>query len=81
VSNFEQYEELEPFYPPVSNRKRPQRKDINFIGYTFKREVEFQQTGLTSALQELDSIKSTTSRESQPKNYIPTSEELYNGLT
>lgn len=80
ISNFEQYEEAEPFYPPISNKKRPQRKDINFIGYTFKREVELQQTGLETALHELESIRVSTSREAQPKSYIPTSEELYNGM-
>lgn len=80
TSNFEQFEEAEPFYPPISsNKKRSHKKDINFVGYTYKKDVEKQQSGLASALEELEAIRSQTSRENQPINYIPSSEELYNG--
>ncbi|CAG9315864.1 unnamed protein product [Blepharisma stoltei] len=79
ISNFEQFEETEPFYPPISNKKRPQKKDVNFVGYTFKKDVEKQRTGLTSAIEELEAIRASSARENQPINYIPSSEELYNG--
>ena len=39
TSYFETIEEKEPFYPPVNN-KRPKRKDIEFMGYTY-REGDF----------------------------------------
>jgi len=52
---------------------------VNFVGYTFKKDVEKQRTGLESALEELEAIRSSTTRENQPINYIPSSEELYNG--
>ena len=73
TSNFDEFEETEPFYPPNTGRRKI-RKDPNFIGYTFKREVETQRNGLASALEELESIRASTSR---PTKYIPTSEELY----
>lgn len=47
-SRFEKYKEDEPWYPPQnangSNKSgyRKNRKDINFVGYTFKRDVEEQ---------------------------------------
>jgi serine/threonine kinase 38 len=59
TSNFDEFEESEPFYPPSSGRKK-QRKDPNFIGYTFKRDIETQRNGLVTALEELESIKNST---------------------
>jgi serine/threonine kinase 38 len=73
TTNFDDFEETEPFYPPNTAKKK-QRKDPNFIGYTFKRDVETQRGGLVTALEELESIRSSTSRQNK---YIPTSEELY----
>lgn len=73
TSNFDDFEETEPFYPPSSGRRK-QRNDPNFIGYTFKRDVETQRNGLVSALEELESIRSSTSRQAK---YIPTSADLY----
>ena len=47
-SRFEKYKEEEPWYPPQNSSNgssksagiRKNRKDINFVGYTFKRDVE-----------------------------------------
>lgn len=74
TSNFDDFEETEPFYPPQTGRRK-QRKDPNFIGYTFKRDVEMQRTGLVTALEELESIRNSSSR--QQSKYVPTSQELY----
>ncbi|CAG9327149.1 unnamed protein product [Blepharisma stoltei] len=63
TSNFDKIEENEPFYPPESSRKKKQRKDANFIGYTYKRDIENQRNGLVTALVELDAIKKTTQRQ------------------
>jgi len=52
---------------------------VNFVGYTFKKDVEKQRTGLSSAIEELEAIRASSARENQPINYIPSSEELYNG--
>ena len=73
TSNFDEFEETEPFYPPSTGRRKV-RKDPNFIGYTFNRDVETQRNGLVSALEELESIKNSSSR---PVKYVPTSDELY----
>ena len=73
TSNFDDFEETEPFYPPNTGKKK-HRKDPNFIGYTFKRDIETQRNGLATALEELESIRASTSR---PTKYVPTSEELY----
>jgi serine/threonine kinase 38 len=73
TSNFDEFEESEPFYPPSSGRKKS-RKDPNFIGYTFKRDVETQRNGLTTALEELESIKNSSVKQ----KFVPSSDELYN---
>ena len=41
-TRFEHFDEEEPFYPPEDKFKRKARKDINFIGYTYKQHVEDQ---------------------------------------
>lgn len=41
-TRFDKFEEEEPFYPPEDKRTKKQRKDINFVGYTFKKDVEEQ---------------------------------------
>jgi serine/threonine kinase 38 len=41
VSNFDKFEETEPFYPVETSKKsRKVRKDVNFVGYTYKKERE-----------------------------------------
>jgi len=58
-SRFDDFEEEEPFYPTDDagnespTKKSKKRKDINFPGYTFKREVEDQKTKLVKALKGL----------------------------
>jgi hypothetical protein len=37
---FDNFEEEEPFYPPEDKKNRKMRKDINFVGYTYKKDVE-----------------------------------------
>jgi serine/threonine kinase 38 len=37
---FDKFDEEEPFYPPNDRNARKQRKDINFVGYTYKKDVE-----------------------------------------
>ena len=50
---FDKFDEEEPFYP-VEDKKntKKQRKDINFVGYTYKKDVEEQKTNLVKALNE-----------------------------
>lgn len=57
--NFDHFEEEEPFYPEESkgSRKAANRKlDMNFIGYTYKADVEEQRSQLVSVLKHLGSI-------------------------
>lgn len=44
--NFDHFDEEEPFHPDAENRgKKPPRKlDLNFIGYTYKADVEEQRS-------------------------------------
>lgn len=81
TSNFDKFDESEPFYPAQPAKKRRERKDVHFIGYTFNREMENERTTLMTALQELEAVRQSTTRPStQPAaKYIPTSEELYSG--
>lgn len=63
TSNFDQFDETEPFYPSDhSSKKKRNRKDINFIGFTFKKETESQRASLLTALQELESVKRSVTK-------------------
>jgi len=62
TSNFDKFDETEPFYPTNSHNKRRGRKDVNFIGYTFKRDDMQDQTGLSQILHELSVAKQSTRR-------------------
>jgi len=46
---FETIEAKEPFYPPI-NYKKPKRKDIEFMGYTYK-EGDFDEINIENELQ------------------------------
>ena len=67
TSNFDKIEETEPFYP-VDKGKKPKKKDQNFVGFTFKRELERSKSGLSTALADLDSMR---------KNILKTSNSRY----
>ena len=63
TSNFDKFEETEPFYPSDhSSKKKRNRKDINFVGFTFKKETESQRASLLTALQELESVKRSVTK-------------------
>ena len=63
VTNFDKFDEVEPFYPADGNRKKKSRKDVHFIGYTYKREEE--RPTLADALQELDQRAAESDRAKQ----------------
>jgi serine/threonine kinase 38 len=81
TSNFDRFEETDQFYPPEASRRgKKARKDVNFIGYTFKREDENQRSTLVEALQELENLRLSTLRpRTQPaqQRFIPSSEDFY----
>lgn len=52
TNRFDKFDEQEPFYPPEEKRSRKVRKDINFVGYTYKKDVEEQKQKLVEALKE-----------------------------
>ena len=58
-TRFDDFDEEEPFVPKNSDpqseksKKAKKRKDINFPGYTYKKEVEEQKTKLVQALKGL----------------------------
>lgn len=66
TENFDKFDEEEPFYQNNSNqanglsRKTPasKRLDMNFIGYTYKADVEAEKCMLVNVLKELDSMQS-----------------------
>ena len=58
--NFDKFDEIDSFYPPTL-KKKSQRKDPNFIGFTYKRQNS-QRNSLVSALENLESIRITTSK-------------------
>jgi hypothetical protein len=57
-SRFDKFEEETPFYPAddpsnSTSKKNKKRKEINFPGYTYKKEVEEQKSKLVAALKSL----------------------------
>lgn len=53
-TRFDRFEEEEPWLPTGddSKKSRKMRKDINFVGYTYKADLEEQKSKLVQALQE-----------------------------
>lgn len=62
TENFDKFEEEEPFFSNIGNAARKggaavnRRVDMNFIGYTYKADVEHEKSKLVNVLKELDSI-------------------------
>ena len=56
--NFDQFDEEDPFHRPIeAKRKTGNRKiDMNFVGYTYKADVEAEKSMLVNVLKELDSV-------------------------
>jgi serine/threonine kinase 38 len=67
TSNFDHFDEEEPLYTEDSKNRKNSRKNVNFIGYTFKRDVENQRTSLINALQDLEAHRVSQSR---PKGQV-----------
>jgi hypothetical protein len=55
---FDTFQEQDPFYP--ENTKKKGRKDIAFLNFTYKKEMENQRPGLLHALEVLESLKQST---------------------
>lgn len=59
--NFDHFDEEEPFYPddkPAKKVANGNRKiDMNFIGYTYKADVEEQRSMLVNVLKDLGNIE------------------------
>ena len=62
---FENFKEEAPWIDQ-SSEKRRSRNDVNFIGYTFKRDVENQRSGVITALENLEKIKKSEIRMVRP---------------
>jgi len=55
--NFDKFEEEEPFFAGANkNGKGGRRIDMNFIGYTYKADVENEKSMLVNVLKDLDTI-------------------------
>ena len=65
--NFDKFEEEEPFYPPHATVAAVYRKNAEFIGYTYKKDVEKQRSGLVEALQDLESVRRSAVRASSAR--------------
>lgn len=67
TENFDKFDEEEPFFQTIDGKNAPMRKggapnrrvDMNFIGYTYKADVENEKSMLVNVLKELDSIQSS----------------------
>ena len=59
--NFDHFDEEEPFYPADDQKQRKagnnnRKLDMNFIGYTYKADVEEQRSMLVNVLKDLGNI-------------------------
>jgi len=56
--NFDQFDEEDPFHRPIDNKKKAgnRKQDMNFVGYTYKANVEAEKSMLVNVLKELDSV-------------------------
>lgn len=59
VRYFDSFPEQEPFYPPESKKPKKGRKDINFMNYTFNKDVQDKKAGIFNALEVLEAVKQT----------------------
>jgi len=60
VTRFDKFDEEEPFIPPDEKRKKV-RKDINFPGFTYNKEIEEKKSNFVRALNESLQESSSTS--------------------
>ena len=60
---FDQFKEEEPFYPPEIPVKNKKRKDINYAGYTFNRDVDNMNNNFVHALEVLEVVKRQNEQE------------------
>ena len=58
TENFDKFDEEEPFFGIIGQRKANanRRVDMDFIGYTYKADVENEKSMLVNVLKELDSM-------------------------
>lgn len=59
--NFDSFEETDPFYPIIKQKKI--RKDIDFINFTYKSGAEELKGGVVQALEVLETIKKARSKQ------------------
>lgn len=59
AENFDKFDEEEPFFADSKGGKKAggsRKPDINFIGYTYKADVENEKSMLVNVLKDLDSL-------------------------
>ena len=56
--NFDQFDEEDPFHRSNEQRRKTgnRKVDMNFVGYTYKADVEAEKSMLVNVLKELDSV-------------------------
>ena len=56
--NFDQFDEEDPFHRSIEQRRKAGNRkiDMNFVGYTYKADVEAEKSMLVNVLKELDSV-------------------------
>lgn len=66
TENFDKFEEEEPFFGGNADQKNGKRGfggrklDMNFIGYTYKADVENEKSMLVNVLKDLDAVQETS---------------------
>lgn len=79
--NFDKFEEDEPFFGGGDKKKGvvSRKLDMNFIGYTYKADVEQQKTNLVNVLKDLDTLIQGQPREDHTASVIHQKSTYNNG--
>lgn len=69
--NFDQFDEEDPFHRSNEQRRKTgnRKVDMNFVGYTYKADVEAEKSMLVNVLKELDSVNDNQFESQQDQQY------------
>lgn len=71
VSRFDKFDEEEPFVPPDEKKPKKVRKDNNFPGFTYNKDIEEQKSNFVKALNESIQIDSASTSGESPHQPRP----------
>jgi|JI9StandDraft_1071089.scaffolds.fasta_scaffold62486_4 hypothetical protein len=68
--NFDKFDEEDPFFQDAKKKKGERKIDMNFIGFTYKGDVQSEKNKLVAVLKDLDSITESQVEEKEEETKI-----------